>query len=308
MKIYLIEKKKYRIYKSEAIVKAILDKTLTHTAKGAPEIDGAYISISDTKSFWACAVSEDIPIGLDIEELTRTVKPIVVKKLHEEEIEDLSTFAPGGSEWRDEFLSIWTRKEAYMKMEGLGLRMGLSSFSVIDNDDVNSFKYQKLMIGVAGDLKCDITWPKYEAPFEIRCLDAAAMMLNTRSYSAAELIKKLKDRGYPEESIEVAIERLKEYGYLNDSEYAKSWARRMNASGKAPRRIEYELEKKGIDKEIAKEAAAEYKENSKESALKIAEKYKIETEKDLNRLGRKLASLGYEPSLIYDILNKLRKS
>ena len=193
-------------------------------------------------------------------------------------------------------------------MEGLGLRMGLSSFSVIDNDDVNSFKYQKLMIGVAGDLKCDIVWPKYEAPFEISCLDAAAGMLNTRSYSAAELTKKLKDRGYDDETIEEAIAKLLEYGYINDSEYARSWARRMHASGKAPRRIEYELEKKGVPKEIAKEAAAEYKEDSKESALKIAEKYKIETEKDLNRLGRKLASLGYEPSLIYDIINKLRKS
>ncbi|MDO5331312.1 MAG: RecX family transcriptional regulator, partial [Bacillota bacterium] len=296
------------VYKSEQIVQSILNKTLTHTAKGAPEIDGAFISISDTKSYWVCAVSEDIPVGIDIEELDRSIKPAVAKKLHPDEMDDLSTFAPGGSEWREEFLSIWTRKEAYMKMEGLGLRMGLASFSVLENDDLNSFKYQKLMIGVAGDLKCDISWPKYEAPFEDSCLVAATIMLNTRSYSSAELTKKLKTRGYDDQTIQETIARLLEYGYLNDMEYAKSWARRMFASGKAPRRIEYELETKGIDKEIARQAAAEYKESSREAALKIAEKYKIETEKDLNRLGRKLASLGYEAGLIYDIINKLRKN
>lgn len=308
MKVYLIEKKKYRVYKSEQIVEAILGKKLTHTAKGAPQIDGAYISISDTKSFWGCGVSEDISVGFDIEELTRSVKPNLARHLHEDEIEDLASLAPGGFEWREEFLSIWTKKEAYMKMEGIGLSMGLSSFSVIDNNDVDSFKYQKLMIGVAGDLRCDITWPKYDAPFEISCMDAAAAMLNTRGFSEAELRKKLSQRCYCDEDIDEAIKKLLDYGYLNDNEYAKSLARRMHEAGKASKRIAYELEKKGIDKEIARNAANEYKDTSMESALKIAEKFTIKTEKDLNRLGRKLATLGYEPSLIYDIIYKLKKN
>jgi len=308
MKIYLIEKKKYRVYKSEQIVEALLGKKLTHTDKGAPEIEGAYISISDTKSYWGCAVCEDIPVGFDMEEMERTIKPGIEKKLHEEEKDSLSTLAPGGSEWRAEFLRIWTQKEAYMKMEGLGLRMGLSSFSVIDNPDTNSFQYQRLMIGVAGDLGCDISWPKYEAPFALSCLDAAGNILSLKSLSKAELTKKLSDRGYDEETISATIDKMLEYGYLNDEEYAKSLARRLFSSGKAPRRIEFELQKKGIDKELAREVSSKYKENSREAALKIAEKYKIETEKDLARLGRKLASYGYETSLIYDILNKFRKN
>jgi len=308
MNIYLIEKKKYRVYKSEQIVKALLGKDLTHTDKGAPQIDGAYISISDTKSYWGCAISEDIAIGLDLEELARSIRPGVEKKFHQEEKDSLSTLAPGGSEWREELLRIWTQKEAYMKMEGLGMRMGLASFSVIDNPDTNSFMYQKLMIGVAGDLKCDISWPKYDAPFEITCMDAAGIILAGKSLTQAQLSTKLLERGYDEESVKYTLSKMIEYGYINDEEYANSLARRLFNSGKAPKRIEYELIQKGIEKELAKEAALKYKEDSREAAYKIAEKYKVENEKELARLGRKLASLGYETSLIYDILSKLRKN
>ena len=131
MNILFLEKNKYRVYKSEQIVEALLGKMLTHE-NGAPKMEGAYISISDTKNYWCCAVSEN-PVGIDIEEFSRTVKPALAKKLHSKEQEYLSALSPGGSEWREEFLSIWVRKEAFMKLKEEGLRMGLASFSVIDD-------------------------------------------------------------------------------------------------------------------------------------------------------------------------------
>ncbi|MCQ2553047.1 MAG: RecX family transcriptional regulator [Clostridia bacterium] len=306
MNILFLEKNKYRTYKSEQIVEEILGKKLIHV-NGAPKIDDGFISISDTKNYWCCAISEN-PVGVDIEEFSRVVKPNLAKKLHPSEQDYLSALAPGSSEWREEFLSIWVRKEAFMKLKEEGLRMGLSSFSVIDDGITQSFIHKKLFVGIAGDPDYSIKWVEYDAPFIQSCLDCAAGFLDTRTYSEAELRNKLKERTYPDEDIDYAIEKLLEYGYINDALYAQNWADKLANSGKAPRRIEYELMKKGLSKELAKDAASSYKENSREAAMEIALKYKAETEKDLAKIGRKLSSLGYEATIIYDILSRLRKS
>ena len=90
-----------------------------------------FVSVSDTKSRWAM-LAADRPCGLDVEENSRNLTVATAKKLHPLEQQYLSGLEPLGSEWRSEFLNIWVRKEAYMKFCGEGLRMGLSKFSVLD--------------------------------------------------------------------------------------------------------------------------------------------------------------------------------
>lgn len=336
MKIYIIQKSKYRIYKSEQIVQWIFGKTLIHDENGAPflvendvfsehlvDSNALWISISDTKNYWACAVSSakgsgGLSIGLDIEELSRPVKASTVKRLAKEEQDYLSPLDPQSREWKEEFLSIWVRKEAYSKRFGEGLRMGFSSFFVAKNpsfedlghakdatDESLSFQYKRLFVGISPAEDYEIELVDYDAPFEISCMDAAAYMLDSKAYSAKMLKEKLEDRGYKVEDIELSIEKLEEYGYLNDESLAKSLARHFFEAGKAPRRIELELIKKGIPKEVAKKAAFEFEDDIKEKAMEIAAKMSPKNEKEKAKLARKLASLGYPQGVIYDILKRL---
>ena len=140
MKIHLIKKEKGRVYKSEDIVRALFGIELEHDAEGAPVLrlaeDAAgadparYISISDTKNYWACAV-EPFRIGIDMEEAGRIVRPQIARRMHKEEQAYLAVLSEGGREWSEEFLSIWTRKEAWSKYCGRGLGMSFSEFSVL---------------------------------------------------------------------------------------------------------------------------------------------------------------------------------
>lgn len=315
MKVLLIEKNKGRIYKSESMVRALFNLELKHNDEGAPIVDGAFISISDTKNFWACSLC-DHPIGIDIEEAVRTVKLLTAKKLHKSERDHLAVLSEGSSEWKEEFLSIWVRKEAYMKLTGKGLGLGPASFSVIDTGLAQSIKYKKIYIGFAGDEECSVSMAEYDAPFEQTCLEAAAALLDARMYSVSELSKKLRLKGYGKDDIDEALMKLKDYGYADDEHYASLYAEKLAGEGKGPLKIEAELLKKGIGRSLAKSTASVYREDQKTNALAAAQKLlknvdpgtieKQEREKYLARIARKLSSLGYESSVIYDIIDKLR--
>ena len=384
MNIYLVKKEKGRIYKSEDIVRALFGLELTHDEDGAPRLAvgeaprpaagllrlqqaARHLSITDTKNYWACALS-DSPVGIDMEEKDRLVKPDVVKRFHKEEQEYLAALSEGSREWTEEFLSVWTRKEAYSKLVGKGLRLGFSRFSVLgalkadpstggQTVPVVSFGYKDLVFGLAGgELSSDagsyshpagsragaeIVPAEYDAPMEIPALDYAAGLLDSRAYASAALMEKLLARGYGREESEEAVEKLKEYGYINDEAYAEGLARRSAESGRGSRRISMELREKGIDKELAANTAAGYKEGDLSRAMAearvLAEKSGLfnaaadsaplrlaasadpdedagrEQKKELfekrrrlaGKISRKLSLLGYDASVIYSVLEDL---
>ncbi len=291
MTIYLVKKEKGRIYKSEDIVRELFGLELSHNKDGVPLLGGdapLYISISDTRNYWACAL-EPFPVGIDMEEKDRVVKPAVVKRLHKDEQAYLGALSEGGREWTEEFLSIWTRKEAYAKYAGKGLALGFAKFSVLEGSvdgegagavvfgangsvPVRSFEYKKLVFGIAGADSAEVVVKDYAAPMEKPALDYAAGLLDSRAYSESALLEKLTDRGYSLEESEEAIAKLKSYGYVDDEAYAKALARRGSESGKGSRRIAAELQSKGVAKELAREAAAEYKDGEYPKALELAQK------------------------------------
>ena len=84
---------------------------------GAPYLpDGPCFSISHCKQGIAVAVS-DLPIGIDIEGL-RTVDEALVRKTMN--LEEQSQIAMSQNP-EVEFIRLWTRKEAYVKMLGTGI-------------------------------------------------------------------------------------------------------------------------------------------------------------------------------------------
>ena len=90
---------------------------------------------------------------------------------------------------------------------------------------------------------------KEEAGFRL-AYEKGLDYLTRRSYAKKELFYKLKTK-YGDEASQRAIEKLSYYGYLNDEEFARMYAKYLLETKKFDiRRISTELKLKGIDREI----------------------------------------------------------
>jgi 4'-phosphopantetheinyl transferase len=84
---------------------------------GAPYLaDGPYFSISHCKQAIAVVVS-DSPVGIDIEGIRKMDDGLVRKTMN---LEEQSQIAMSQNP-EVEFIRLWTRKEAYVKMQGTGI-------------------------------------------------------------------------------------------------------------------------------------------------------------------------------------------
>ena len=291
MKIYLLKKEKGKKYES----KAICEKALHFDLKYA-EDKPIGCSISDTKNFWVIAIGN---CGLDIEESNRRVKPTIVKALHNTEQKYLEGLSFGTSEWYKEFLYIWTAKEAYFKLTGVYFKQ----FSVLDDNLLmkpifKHFEEKGLIICLASDEDGEIECIKYAGAVSKPCFDYAADLLSMKAYSKADLIKKLKTKGYPEDDIIECTNKMEEFGYINDEEYAKRFAENAVLNGKGNRYISQKLSLSGIDRSLIPQPEDEY-----ERALAVAESMHG---KKPEEIGRRLASLGFAANVVYKVLAKIR--
>ena len=78
----------------------------------------------------------------------------------------------------------------------------------------------------------------------------ALWLLDKRDYSRAELIRKLTEKGYEDTAAEAAVDRLVELGFVDDARYAPIVARHYAAKGYGARRVQQELQRRGIPKEL----------------------------------------------------------
>jgi regulatory protein len=135
----------------------------------------------------------------------------------------------------------------------------------------------------------------------------ALKLLSYRPRSEKEIIDKMKGKGYDEEIINGTIDYLKNFGYVNDKDFAVDFAK--GKSGKfGPNRIKIELVRKGVDDNIIDEIIKEEFDEKIEynNALKAAKK-KIKSYKgdDRNTIYRKLGSYLQRKGYSYDIVAKV---
>lgn len=82
-------------------------------------------------------------------------------------------------------------------------------------------------------------------------LEAAAAFLAVRPRSVDETRRRLRHLGYPAAPIEVVIDRLQAYGYLDDEAFARAWVEsRDRARPRGEMALRRELTLKGIDREL----------------------------------------------------------
>ena len=88
--------------------------------------------------------------------------------------------------------------------------------------------------------------------------ERALDMLEARSRGVAELRRLLIRKGEPEADVDAAIERLRAAGVLDDANFARQLTRsKALGAGLSRRRIQQELSKRGVAREVSTDAIAE---------------------------------------------------
>ena len=100
-----------------ALPRPINTPSFLYNEHGAPYLaDGPYFSISHCKQGIAVVVS-DQPVGIDIEGMRKVDDGLVRKTMNVEEQAQIAAAVNP----EQEFIRLWTRKEAYVKMQGTGI-------------------------------------------------------------------------------------------------------------------------------------------------------------------------------------------
>jgi len=138
-------------------------------------------------------------------------------------------------------------------------------------------------------------------------LEAAVRFLEVRDRSSAEIIKRLTDQGYSEEAVEGAITKLQKAGYLDDKRFAQAFLMRIGKKYGAIR-IRQEMRRKGISQEFIEELLLEQdRDESLETAVKLARKALRGKAKDPQALYRRayaaLARRGFPPDIVSKALD-----
>ena len=99
---------------------------------------------------------------------------------------------------------------------------------------------------------------RLQAEDEIARAEAqAARTLARRPRSGRELRRKLQQKGYSEEAMTAALERMRQQGYVDDEAFARFWvAERMRFRPTGLMALRHELRQKGVDGEIIEAALA----------------------------------------------------
>lgn len=99
---------------------------------GKPELAGEgsslHFSLSHCRSIAVLAVAYGLPVGVDVEQVRPIEPEVAATNFSSSELSELSGLQ--GDAWLGGFYRCWTRKEAILKAEGVGLHRALDSFDV----------------------------------------------------------------------------------------------------------------------------------------------------------------------------------
>ena len=107
----------------------------------------------------------------------------------------------------------------------------LRLFGVREQEELSEESYREIMQEVL---------PKRAT---LRCMN----LLQSRAYTESKLRSKLKEGGYPQESIDSALAYVKSYHYVDDLQFAKDYI--VNQAGKKSKRVlEQDLIARGVSR------------------------------------------------------------
>jgi SOS response regulatory protein OraA/RecX len=165
--------------------------------------------------------------------------------------------------------------------------------------------------------------------------DLALKYLSRCDRTALEVKKHLGLKGISEEEIQDCLSYLSECGLIDDENYCDKYILYGMEKGRGPIRLERDLLEKGVSSDVIKlglethfgdggeqKAARAYMnkllrqidrdllggtENLDCDEISEEDERPTLSEKEIAKIGRRLASQGYHSNVIYELLNKLRR-
>lgn len=158
---------------------------------------------------------------------------------------------------------------------------------------ISEVLYQKLLTEIVG----------------LRAKKRAMHLLEQMDRTESQLYDKLSQNGYPEVCIQMAIDYVKSYHYIDDLRYAKTYVRQQQHK-KSRQRLRMDLMKKGVGKGLIEEAleeefASDERDKIKELLEKRRYDYTTKDAKEQQRTYQFLLRRGYRSS---DILGVMRSA
>jgi regulatory protein len=137
-----------------------------------------------------------------------------------------------------------------------------------------------------------------------RAIATAMRALDQRMQSSRELRTRLMRKGFDAETIDRALEKLSDYGYLNDERFAELWIEnRLAHRPRGKRMLEQELRQKGIERQVVDETVAAMDIDDRAAALELARKrlksvHGLPIEEQKKKLTGILARRGFDYGVI----------
>ena len=123
-------------------------------------------------------------------------------------------------------------------------------------------------------------------------------LLARREYSRAELYQRFKDQVESTQLLNEELDRLAENGYQSDQRFAESFVRQRVSQYWGQKRITYELQQKGIPKDlilrILEEMEVNWADLAKELAIKRFNQSVPTSQKEQSRRFRYLLNHGFD--------------
>lgn len=154
---------------------------------------------------------------------------------------------------------------------------------------------------VTGELHGDDESELLDAALCYVCLRKALDLLARAEHTRQLLFQKLQKRDFNRVYIERVLDYLEDKGTLSNKRFAEVFLATRKCEGGA--RLMAELQKRGVKKDIASDAVAEYFNNNDESALcDAAAKKLLRGNKDCNKVISALIRKGFSYKVIKGVL------
>lgn len=136
----------------------------------------------------------------------------------------------------------------------------------------------------------------------------ALVLLTDMDRTEKGLRDKLARSGFSPAAVDDAVEYVRGYGYINDERYAAHFVEVMQ-SRKSRRRMEYDLSKKGLSREMVDKAMEESGPRDerpliRELAMKKARHLDKEDPKSLSKIAAYLSRQGFRTEDIFCVLDE----
>lgn len=141
------------------------------------------------------------------------------------------------------------------------------------------------------------------------CFNRGLSLLEKSMKSEKMLKDYLREKGYPKACIEKAVDKLSEYGYIDDQAFCENYINSYSSS-KSKRKLKYDLLSKGIKEDIIDEKLENLldEDSEREKLFLLAEKYMKNKEFDLKnkqKFYNHFAGKGYDYGMIANAWEEL---